>query len=180
MSSELSWRHSATGKTVYATIRSAVRTYWNGAALEALTVANWADYDVALAETPASSYFYVGTWPVGLTTAGWYWVDLYEQAAGSPAIGDTLIGGLIVYWDGSAANPWSSAVPELTGDPPTLTGLATTPLEMLVALWRERYKGSKLNRSTGLIEYYADDGSTPIATVAFTETAIQETRAAAT
>lgn len=127
MGSELSWRHSATGKTVYATIRSAARTYWSTEgtpALEALTVANWDHYDIALAEAPASSYFYVGSWPAGLTTVGWYWVDVYEQAGGSPAIGDTFMGTLVGYWDGAVFLPWAgdvqewkkTAAPAFTGD----------------------------------------------------------------
>lgn len=105
MSNELSWRHSATGETVYATIRSAARTMWNGSALEALTVANWGDYDIALAETPASSYFHVGDWPAGLSTPGWYWVDIYVQAGASPDISDTLAGTLYGYWDGTKFEP---------------------------------------------------------------------------
>lgn len=108
MASELSWRHQATGNTLYATIRSAARTMWNGSALETLTVANWGNYDIALTETPASSYFHVGTWPAALTTTGWYWVDFYLQAGGSPAISDTLLGTLIVYWNGTTANPWDT------------------------------------------------------------------------
>jgi hypothetical protein len=117
MANELSWRQSATGETVYATIRSEGHLYWNTAgtpALEALTVANWADYDVALTEAPASSYFYVGDWPTGLTTVGWYWVDVYKQVGGSPAISDTVIGGFLGYWSGAAFSPWSSALDAAT------------------------------------------------------------------
>jgi hypothetical protein len=106
MANELAYRHTATGATVYATIRSAARTYWNGSALEALTVANWANYTVVLTESPASSYFYVGTWPALLTAAGFYYVDVYAQASGTPAIADTLAGKLILYWNGSTAVPW--------------------------------------------------------------------------
>jgi len=126
MGSELSWRHSATGKTVYATIRSAARTYWSTEgtpALEALTVANWDHYDIALAEAPASSYFYVGSWPAGLTTVGFYWVDVYEQAGGSPAIGDTFMGTLVGYWNGTALLPWAG---EAGSDLETLISLGNT------------------------------------------------------
>ena len=82
MASEIHWVHTATGATVYATIRSAARTYWYTVtpALEALTMAHWADYDIALTETPASSFFHVGDWPAALTTVGFYWVDVFSQA----------------------------------------------------------------------------------------------------
>ena len=110
MASELAWRHTATGETIYATIRTAARTYWYTVTpeLEALTVAHWADYDIALTESPASSYFYVGDWPVALDTNGWFWIDIFKRAGGSPAIGDTLVGGMVVYWNGATANPWST------------------------------------------------------------------------
>jgi hypothetical protein len=113
MAGELSWRHQATGNTLYATIRSTARTYWNTAgtpALEALTVANWADYAIALAESPASSYFYVGDWPAGLTTAGFYYADIYLQAGATPAISDTLLGTIIGHWDGTTFKPWGADV----------------------------------------------------------------------
>lgn len=121
MASEISWRGITTGATDYATIRSAARTYWNTSgtpALEALTVANWAYYAITLTETPASSYFYVGTWPAGLTTAGWYWVDVYKRVGGSPAISDTLLGTLLVYWNGTTADPWDANLVQWIGTVP--------------------------------------------------------------
>lgn len=119
MANEVSWRHTATAKTVYYTIRSAARQMWNTSgtpAFEALTVVNWADYDIALAETPASSYFYVGDWPAGVSTVGWYWLDVYEQATASPAISDTLIGGIIGYWNSTTLSPWAADVTQISGD----------------------------------------------------------------
>jgi hypothetical protein len=85
-------------------------TVWNTAGtpdFEARTVANWTDYDIALTETPASSYFYVGTFPTisGNMVAGWYAVDVYLQAGASPAISDTLLGTVIGYWDGTSFDP---------------------------------------------------------------------------
>jgi hypothetical protein len=118
MASEIQWVHAATGSTLYAVIRTATGTVWNTAGtpnFEARTVANWTDYDVALAETPASSYFYVGTFPpiAGNMVAGWYWVDVYLQAGASPAIGDTLLGTLVGYWDGTSVESWASDVRQL-------------------------------------------------------------------
>ena len=119
MASELIWTHTGTGKTVYVTIRSAVRTYWYTVTpeLEALTMAHWADYDIALTETPASSFFYVGDWPAALTTVGFYWVDVFEQAGVGPVrADDTLIGGIIGYWNGTAVLPWAADVTQISGD----------------------------------------------------------------
>ena len=133
MAAEITWRHSATAKTVYATIRSAARLMWNTAgtpAFEALTVANWADYDIALTESPADSYFYVGTWPAGVSTDSWYWLDVYEQAGAGPAIADTLIGGIIGYWDGTVLSPWAADTVQVAGTAQTagdLVGILGTP-----------------------------------------------------
>jgi hypothetical protein len=129
---ELFWRDTKTGQTEYATIRNASRQYWNTQtpALESLTVANWANYAVTLSETPASSYFYVGSWPAALSTAGWYWVDVFEQAGGSPAISDTLVGTYDAYWDGSNFAPQAAANGAL---PTTPAGTASTGLPLLTA-----------------------------------------------
>lgn len=112
MASEISHRHSATAKTVYATIRNTARQMWNTSGTpnwEALTVANWTDYDIALSETPASSYFYVGTFPAvsGNMIAGWYWLDIFERAGANPAIGDTLLASYFGYWDGTTYKWWA-------------------------------------------------------------------------
>ena len=111
MAGEIQWRHTATGETLYATIRTRTGTMWNTAGtpnFEALTVLNWADYDIALAETPASSYFYVGTFPAiaGNMVAGWYWVDVFKRIGVAPAIDDTLLGTIVGYWDGTFLGPW--------------------------------------------------------------------------
>jgi len=129
MAGELSWRHTTTGKTLYVTIRAADKTYWyiTGSALEALDVTHWANYAIALTETPASSYFYVGTWPAGLTTAGFYWVDIFQQKSGSAAIGDTIVGGLIVSWDGTTAKPWGVDVTHVLG---TIQTAGNIPAEL--------------------------------------------------
>lgn len=123
MASEISWRDASTGITAYCTIRSSARTMWNGSALEALTVANWANYDVALTETPASSYFYVGDWPATLTTVGWYWLDIYSQAGETPAIDDTMLGTIVGYWNGTTFGPWAADVEQWKGaTAPAMTG----------------------------------------------------------
>jgi hypothetical protein len=106
MASEIYWRSNDTGKNVYATVRNMSRQYYNTAtpAFESLTVANWGDYDIALTETPASSYFYVGDMPA--VSAGFYWIDIFERAGASPAIGDELLGTWIAYWDATNLKPY--------------------------------------------------------------------------
>lgn len=129
MASELSWRHTATGATLYATIRDASRQYWSTAgspAFEALTVANWANYALTGSETPSSGYFYVFTWPTGLTSAGWYWVDLYVRAGGAPAISDTLAATLLGYWDGTKFSPEATDAVHVGGTAQTAGDLAAT------------------------------------------------------
>lgn len=110
MANEIKWRHTATGATVYATIRSMAGTMWSTAGtpnFEMLTVANWANYKITLTETPGSSYFYVGTFPAisGNMVAGWYDVDIFSGSAG---ISDTVIGSMQGYWDGTAFKFWGN------------------------------------------------------------------------
>ena len=104
MANELAYRHDLPGRTVYATVRNESRQMWStvASALEALTVANWANYVLALTETPASSYLYVGNWPVLLTTEAYYWIDYYERVGAAPAINDDLVATLLCYWDGTS------------------------------------------------------------------------------
>lgn len=128
MANEVSHRHTATGETLYFTIRNVSRQMWNTAGIpnfETLTVANWGDYDVALTESPASSYFFVGTFPAitGNMVAGWYWVDIFKQAGGSPAISDVLQASYFGYWDGTTFKWWGNDSLALGGDVQSLTDL---------------------------------------------------------
>jgi hypothetical protein len=100
MAAEISFRHSATGSTMRATVCKEQTVggkaqMWNGSAWEDLTVANWANYLITLTETPASSYKYIGTMPA--VAAGWYYVDIYSGTA----INSTLEATLFGYWDGT-------------------------------------------------------------------------------
>lgn len=118
MASEISWRGTVSAVTDYVTIRNVSRQYWNTSgtpAFETLTVANWANYAIALTETPSASYLYVGTWPSTLSTSGFYWLDVFRQAGGNAAIGDQLIGTLLGYWDGTTFKPWADDTTQLGG-----------------------------------------------------------------
>lgn len=175
MASEISHRHSATGETLYATIRSTARQMWNTAGtpnFETLTVVNWTDYDIALSETPASSYFYVGTFPAisGNMVAGWYWVDVFEQAGASPAISDTLLASYFGYWDGTTFRFWADDTTHVNATLQTAldignanlgdTGISLAKaLEMLAA-----FLAGEISRSSDAgvttLSYYKRDGET--------------------
>lgn len=75
------------GATVYAVIRNLLNgQVWNGAAFEAYNAAHWASYAVPLTEQ-AGSGFYSTVRPAGL--AGFLTMEsFFQQAGGSPAIGD--------------------------------------------------------------------------------------------
>ncbi len=103
MAGEIELAYGTTGRTLYAVVRSTTGTVWNtaGSAFEAFNAANWADYDVALAEQGASGY-YVGDFPAGIVTAGVYNVEARDRAGGSPAVTDPPAGAGSLEWTGSA------------------------------------------------------------------------------
>jgi len=133
MANEVSHRHSAKGETLYFTIRNVSRQMWNTAGtpnFETLTVANWGDYDVALSESPASSYFYVGTFPAisGNMVAGWYWVDVFKRAGGSPAISDVIQASYFGYWDGTTYKWWGEDTVAISGTVQTARDIGASVL----------------------------------------------------
>lgn len=152
MANELNLRSTATGETIYATIRAFAGTMWNGSTLEALTVANWGNYDIAMTETPASSYYYVATWPASLTTAGWYYVDVYRQAGASPDISDSLIASLLVYWDGTTASPQATDA----------SASAVASVTAGVSLADDAITSAKFDETTAFPLKSADAGATTI------------------
>lgn len=107
MSNELVYRGDTTATTVKATIRNSSRQYWNtntttAPAFETLDPTHWYsatatehNYCIALVESPANSYLYVGNYPS--MAAGWYYVDIYAGIT----IGSALIGTQYGYWDGT-------------------------------------------------------------------------------
>lgn len=103
MAGELQRRYT-TAATVYAHVRSAVGTIWNGTALEAYLTANIATYDVAMIEQGTASQMHVGTFPA-TAVAGTYQVTYWERVGGSPAETDTYIATEVVEWNGSILLP---------------------------------------------------------------------------
>ena len=94
-----------TGRTVYAVIANAAGQIWNTAgtpAFEAITAANWTDYDVALVEQSSTSGIYDGDFPTGINTRGDFTFTCYRRIGASPATTDPVVGVGVVVWTGSA------------------------------------------------------------------------------
>ena len=117
MANEISWRDTATGDTLYATVRNAANQYWDvgAGAFETLVPASWDDYDIVMTETPAGGYTYVATFPAGITTAGFYYVTIYKQAGGSPALTDDVLASGTTNWDGSAEDTLETISDQIDG-----------------------------------------------------------------
>lgn len=95
------------------------------------------DYDVGLSEVGSGGSHYVGDFDaVGNIPAGRYSVVVFLQAGANPADGDKIIGSGEIIWSGAG---------ELTTDKILANKAVQT-------------------KSTGVIEYYDDDGQTVILT----------------
>jgi len=86
--------------TLYFRVRNSAGQVWNTStpAFENWNAEDVTDYDVALVDK--SGNHYVGSFPA--CDAGTYFVDVFIQAGGSPAVGDVCIGSSSIRWDGSA------------------------------------------------------------------------------
>lgn len=100
MSNEIVFPHSAAAADLYAVILSNIGQAYNGTSFENITDANWGNYDIPLTEGGTASQIYLGTFPA--VAAGVYTIFVYEQAGGSPAVGDELLGAGKVDWSGTA------------------------------------------------------------------------------
>ena len=85
----------SSGATLYAVVHHPDGTVWNVslAVFEAYNAAHWADYAVALTEQGASGY-YRGTFPAGAAGDFLTTEVVYQQAGGSPALGDAPATGV--------------------------------------------------------------------------------------
>src|SRR5258708_40068890 len=90
---------SQAGQTIYATVHTSTGNLANGVSSEVYNASNWATYVNALTEQGSTGY-YKGTFPSYLP-AGKYTIVLYQQAGGSPAVGDVSIGTGQTYWNGT-------------------------------------------------------------------------------
>lgn len=109
---------------VYARIRTAVNTFWNGSAFEAYNATHWSTYAVTL--THAGGGLYLANMPGGIA-AGAYYLDAYKRLSGSPAQGDQLLGATPypMQWSGTAEvtlNNVSAVVTNLPNPAPLTYG----------------------------------------------------------
>lgn len=103
---------ATTGRTVYALIRNATGSVWNGTAFVTYATASYSTFVVTMTEQGTASGFYAGTFPALITTAGSYSIVVKVQSGGSPAEGDVTAAEGTFDWTGTA--------------PTTLSDLATS------------------------------------------------------
>jgi len=128
MANEIQIIHDDAAEAIYAVLRDVAGQFYAGASAEAFESANWATYDIALAQVDASSppaagnAAYQGTFPA--VAAGFYWLDFYVRAGGSPAQTDWLAKSILYYWDATSLTP-SRHVPSASAS--TASGLYVKP-----------------------------------------------------
>lgn len=109
MANEIQIIHDDAAETIYAIVRNMDGQFLAGATPETFESANWATYDIALAQVDASSpppsgnAAYQGSFPA--LDAGFYWLDVYLQAGASPAQTDARLQSALYYWDGASLVP---------------------------------------------------------------------------
>lgn len=99
--------------TCYVHILNSSGQRWNGSAFEAFSAANYANYDVTVAEDSTTGIF-IGTMP-STVPAGRHDIILFRQLGGSPADGDRAVGAQALQWSGSATAPATTPLGSLTG-----------------------------------------------------------------
>jgi len=111
MANEIQTIHDDAAETVYALVRNMAGQFYAGATPETFTVANWATYDIALAEVDAAGSGTValhGTFPA--VAAGFFWVDFYVQAGGAPASTDSHLKSILFFWNATTLIPAEAIV----------------------------------------------------------------------
>ena len=163
MANEIQIIHDDGAETVYAIVRDMTGRWYVAAAAEAYTIANWATYDIAMAEVDAGgagvNVALQGTFPA--VAAGYYWIDFYVQAGGTPASTDVHLKSILYYWDATSLTPAGAHLGEVdsTG---TETITLQKALEVLLA-----WAGGKVSvdPATGVATYKGRDGETTILSV---------------
>jgi len=109
MANEIQIIHDDAAETIYAIVRNMAGQFLAAATPETFEAANWATYDIALAQVDASSppttgnVALQGTFPAA--SAGFYWLDFYVQAGASPAQTDVHLKSILCHWDGADLVP---------------------------------------------------------------------------
>jgi len=116
MANEIQTIHGDGAETVYAIVRHMDGKWYDAAhtAWDTFVVADWADYDIALAEVSAGDYNVAlqGTFPA--VAAGFYWLDFYVRAGATAAQTDWRIESILYYWDGTSLPPAETATWDVT------------------------------------------------------------------
>lgn len=164
MAKEIGLQHGTTGKTLYMLIRRKDQQIWNGAAFEAYVTANLGTYDVpADGEQGTASAFYEFTFP-GAIVVGVYSVNIYEQAGGAPAEGDSLIGALSFHWtDTVEVIPFDYLNQNVDGVK------FTKLMDVLLAFFAGEHEVADLGGGLKRQDFKKQDGSTNILQVTFNE-----------
>ena len=173
MANEIQLIHDDGAETVYAIIRETAATgkWWHiPATAEFITfaAAQWAHYAITLTEVDAAASGNVavqGTWPAALTTAGFYWLDVYVQAGANPAQIDNPAASYLMYWTGTALTPASAIDGAGTIDS---TGGSLTLAKAVEALLAWSMGKCVYDAATGVATYYGIDGTTIIVTTPLT------------
>jgi len=160
MANEIKYLHDDGAETVYAIVRDMADEWYVAATAEAFDDTHWATYDITLTNEDATyNTVAIGTFPA--VAAGYYWIDVYLQATGTPAKTDHRLASRLVYWDGTALTPAAAVdgvgIIDSTGGTVTMA----KAVEALLA-----FAGGKCsyNAATGIATYYGQDGETVILT----------------
>lgn len=108
MANELQTRAPADA-TVYAVVYDADGKPWNGSAFVNFVDADKPSYAVATVEEGTSSGYYVGNFPVLITSAALYGVEFFLRIGLSASVADTFVAGGTLAWTGTALDPGNTA-----------------------------------------------------------------------
>lgn len=151
-----------TGRTLYAVILNTSAQFWNGSAFETYNASNWATYDVALTELGVSG-IYTATFPASIS-AGKYEVITFDQAGGSPAVGDEIVGTATFEYDGTdETNGDRQTMIEFRLDEIASATAGGTPptVGSLFDLVMNKNGGQTFDQATDSLESLRDSGSGP-------------------
>lgn len=99
MAEQIQIQHSVSGATLYALIRNSAGEVWddNASAFVPYATADLDDYDLPMTEQGTASRYYAVDMPLAIGT-GQYSIAAFDQAGGSPAEADTVVGGGDAEW----------------------------------------------------------------------------------
>lgn len=151
-----------TGRTLYVVILNRSAQFWNGSSFETYNASNWATYAVAMTELGVSG-IYTATFPAGIS-AGKYETLKFDQAGGSPAVGDDIVGTGIFEWDGTnETNGDRQTMIEFRLDELVSATAGGTPptVGSLIDLMMNKNGGQTFDQATDSLESLRDSGTGP-------------------